>query len=98
VVPIDELERYGKRSGGTRAIVLVVVGMAFGLVLYLALRPAGTRPVPDFELPLLHDGTMSSNEVSGSPLVVNFFARGVLSAARKRRFWRPPGGAIGATV
>jgi cytochrome c biogenesis protein CcmG/thiol:disulfide interchange protein DsbE len=41
---------------------------------YLALRPAGRAEPPDFRLPLLGGGTLSSDDLRGSPVVLNFFA------------------------
>ncbi len=41
---------------------------------YLALRPAARAEPPDFRLPLLGGGTLSSDDLRGSPVVLNFFA------------------------
>jgi cytochrome c biogenesis protein CcmG/thiol:disulfide interchange protein DsbE len=45
-----------------------------GAVAFLALRPAESEPVAEFELPLLGGGTLSSADLEGSPVVINFFA------------------------
>lgn len=51
-----------------------LAALALAAVAYLALRPAEARAVPDFELPRLDGGELSSDELRGSPVVMNFFA------------------------
>lgn len=73
-MPTDELEGYARspwRSRAVRACLLLAVG---AVVVYLALRPADPRTVPEFELPLLDGGSLSSDELRGAPVVLNFFA------------------------
>jgi cytochrome c biogenesis protein CcmG, thiol:disulfide interchange protein DsbE len=74
VVPTDELEGYGRRSRGRRALLASLAVAAIGAGAYLALKPAEEKPVPDFALPRLQGGSLSSEDLKGSPLVVNFFA------------------------
>lgn len=80
MVPLDELEDDHKRSRFRRAVapavvLLAVAGIAFGL-----LRPAGDdesagRRAPSFELPYLgRDGTLTSDELEGKPVVLNLWA------------------------
>jgi cytochrome c biogenesis protein CcmG, thiol:disulfide interchange protein DsbE len=69
MVPRDELEGY-KRS----RLTLVLAALAAIVVVALVLAPAGDQEVPEFELPLLSGGTLSSDELKGSPVVLNFWA------------------------
>jgi peroxiredoxin len=55
-------------------MVWVVAVAAISATAYLAVRPAGAEQVPDFDLPLLRGGRLSSEELRGSPVVLNFFA------------------------
>jgi thiol-disulfide isomerase/thioredoxin len=73
MVPTDELEKYPREPWWRRLLipflVVLVVAVAF-------LVPA-TRDndVPDFELQRLGGpGTLSSDDLKGSPVVLNFFA------------------------
>ena len=81
MIPTDELEDYPKRTSSLRrgviaALVLVVVG----LLAYGVLRPADRESdagneAPEFELELLDgSGTLSSDELRGQPVVLNFWA------------------------
>ncbi len=79
MVPTNELEDFPRRAR-TRKIALAcaIAALGVGLLAYGILKPApdasGGR-APDFELPLLNaPGTLSSEELKGSPVVVNFFA------------------------
>lgn len=85
MVPTDELNELNERGGrpgrwrGPLAAV-VVIAIAAG-VAYGFLRPAPDRPsragkpVPEFTLPLLSgDGSVSSEELRGSPVIINFWA------------------------
>jgi cytochrome c biogenesis protein CcmG, thiol:disulfide interchange protein DsbE len=74
MVPRDELEGYARRSRRTRLAIAAALFVALALAGYLALRPADTTGVPDFRLPLLSGGTLSSDDLRGSPVVINFFA------------------------
>jgi cytochrome c biogenesis protein CcmG, thiol:disulfide interchange protein DsbE len=70
MVPTDELEGYKRRVLSWTIVALV----ALALVSYLALKPAEEQPVPQFDLPTLAGGRLSSAELRGSPVVLNFFA------------------------
>ncbi|CAN5533494.1 hypothetical protein BH24ACT26_BH24ACT26_22390 [soil metagenome] len=75
MVPTDELEGYTQRTRARRLLVGAAVLVAAGIVAFLALRPAEDRSPPEFEeLPLLNGGTLSSDKLEGSPVVLNFFA------------------------
>ena len=74
MVPTDELREFPRRSRWRRlAPALALIGLA---VLIGVMRPADeeTRSLPTFELPLLDGGTLSSSDLDGSPVVLNFFA------------------------
>ena len=77
MVPIDELEDLGPRARTRKIVLVVVVGVALlGGLAYGLLAPApDVRRAPDFELQVLNgSGTLSNEELEGSPVVVNFFA------------------------
>ena len=74
MVPTDELEGYAPKPRRRRAFAVIAVACAAAVALLLALQPASERRVPPFRLPLLDGGTLSSEELRGSPVVVNFFA------------------------
>ena len=74
MVPTNELEGYKQASGARRLIASTVIVIALATNAYLALRPAEEPPVPDFDLPTLDGGRLSSAELHGSPVVLNFFA------------------------
>jgi peroxiredoxin len=72
MVPVEELDGYSRRS-----LVLKLGGatLAVAALLVFWLRPARPQQAPDFELPLLSGrGTLSSRELEGSVVVLNFFA------------------------
>jgi cytochrome c biogenesis protein CcmG/thiol:disulfide interchange protein DsbE len=80
MVPIDELDDFSSRAR-TRKFLLIGLGVAlgFGALLYGILAPAAgpadAGAAPEFELPLLNGaGTLTSEELQGSPVIVNFFA------------------------
>jgi peroxiredoxin len=72
MVPTHELEGYSPTR--RRVVVWAVAGLTLAGIVYLALKPAGAHEMPDFDLPLLDGGTLSSDELRGSPVVLNFFA------------------------
>ena len=74
MVPIDELADGGRARRGARVVRWLVVAAVAGTAIALAFRPASEPRVPDFELPVLGGGTMSSEDLKGSPVVLNFFA------------------------
>jgi cytochrome c biogenesis protein CcmG/thiol:disulfide interchange protein DsbE len=55
---------------------LVLIGLiAYGVFTQVEPRTAAGTTAPEFELPLLDgSGTLSSDELKGSPVVINFFA------------------------
>lgn len=55
---------------------LVLIGLiGYGLLTQVEPRTAAGKAAPEFELPLLDgSGTLSSDELKGSPVVINFFA------------------------
>jgi cytochrome c biogenesis protein CcmG/thiol:disulfide interchange protein DsbE len=77
MVPRDELEGFQKRTSSRRMLVIGLIAAA--LFVLVSVIPGDRRepgdPAPDFELPLLDgSGTLSSDELRGSPTVVNFWA------------------------
>jgi peroxiredoxin len=81
MVPIDELEGYHKRSRARTAVIGVLGLGAAGLLAYAVftrVEPAvkAGNPAPDFELPLLSGGTLSSDDLKGSPVILNFWWSG----------------------
>lgn len=80
MVPRDELDGFSS-GARTRKFLLIglVVAIGVGALLYGILSPAAgpsdAGAAPDFELPLLNaDGTLTSEELKGSPVILNFFA------------------------
>jgi peroxiredoxin len=74
MVPTNELEGYKRSPRARRVAVWAVAALALAAVAYLVLKPAEDKEVPDFDLPLLGGGTLSSEALRGSPVVMNFFA------------------------
>lgn len=80
MVPIDELRERSPRSRLLRsiviggALVLAVAAIAFGVLTPAPDPPAGPARLPDFELPLLSGGSLSSDDLRGAPVVLNFWA------------------------
>jgi cytochrome c biogenesis protein CcmG/thiol:disulfide interchange protein DsbE len=81
VVPTNELENYHKGSSPRRRVLAAVVlaALASAVTAGLLIRAdSPTEPgkvAPDFELPALSgDGALSSEELKGFPVVVNFWA------------------------
>jgi cytochrome c biogenesis protein CcmG/thiol:disulfide interchange protein DsbE len=79
MVPADELEEY-PRPRFRRFFLLPVAIVAAAVALFAALRPASDsdgRPpasLPEFSLPLLDGGTLTSTDLEGAPLVLNVWA------------------------
>jgi cytochrome c biogenesis protein CcmG, thiol:disulfide interchange protein DsbE len=79
--PVDEAPQHSLWR--KRALVGAGVALVVGLVVFLLLKPApeptrsattGRVPAPEFTLPLLSgDGDLSSAELKGRPLVINFW-------------------------
>lgn len=81
MVPAEELEEeVVDRPLQRRLLVLVpalvlVALIAYGLSTQVEPRSAEGKPAPEFELPLLDgSGTLSSEDLKGAPVVINFFA------------------------
>ena len=79
MVPTDELEDFSPRARTRKiAVVVVLAALAIGALAYGFLAPAPDKDVsvaPDFELQVLNGpGSLSSEELKGSPVVINFFA------------------------
>jgi cytochrome c biogenesis protein CcmG/thiol:disulfide interchange protein DsbE len=79
MVPTEELEEYPRRSRVAKYAVIAALVVIGAVALVYVLQPAddseGPQKLPAFELPLLEgDGTLSSDDLEGSPVVLNFFA------------------------
>ncbi len=76
MVPTEELDEYPRRSRVVKyAIVVAAAVLGIGVLYYLLQPTDGEVRLPSFELPLLEgDGTLTDDELKGSPVVLNFFA------------------------
>ncbi|HWL65095.1 MAG TPA: TlpA disulfide reductase family protein [Actinomycetota bacterium] len=79
MVPTNELEGFRHRSRARKIVVLAAIACVLAVVVVGFLRPAkdggAGGAVPDFELPLVNEsGELSSADLKGDPVVVNFFA------------------------
>jgi cytochrome c biogenesis protein CcmG, thiol:disulfide interchange protein DsbE len=81
VVPVDELEVPRKRSRARRLLLTLLPAVAFvGLLGFGLLRSAPSdtgagSEAPPFELPQLDgEGRISSSDLQGQPVVLNFWA------------------------
>ena len=78
MVPLDELETR-QRPRRWRAALVLLPAMGFVALLWFGLQradpsvTAAQRP-PTFELPRLEGGSLSSSELEGRPVVINFWA------------------------
>ena len=76
--PQDAGSRKHERDGAwRRRAAYVVPGLVLtGLLAWGFLAPSEPRPseAPDFELELLDGGTLTSDELKGEPVVLNFWA------------------------
>jgi cytochrome c biogenesis protein CcmG, thiol:disulfide interchange protein DsbE len=73
MVPIDELEQYPRRPWWRRLLIPVIVVTTVGVG--LAIPATQNDDLPDFELARLGGGgTLSSDDLKGAPVVLNFFA------------------------
>jgi cytochrome c biogenesis protein CcmG/thiol:disulfide interchange protein DsbE len=80
VIPVDELEGYPKRTSRLRYVVygLIVVALLGGIV-YGIVAPASDESVkpdaaPEFSLASLSGETLTSRQLRGHPVVLNFWA------------------------
>jgi cytochrome c biogenesis protein CcmG/thiol:disulfide interchange protein DsbE len=74
MVPTNELHEHSPRSKTLQVLGYIMGLVLIGVIVILALKPAQTKQPPDFELALLSGGKLSSDELKGSPVVLNFFA------------------------
>jgi thiol-disulfide isomerase/thioredoxin len=78
MVPSDELTDDGRGARWHKRLLVLVPGVILiGLLAFGFLTEAdkgGPERLPDFELPLVGGGTLSSEELEGTPTVVNFWA------------------------
>jgi cytochrome c biogenesis protein CcmG/thiol:disulfide interchange protein DsbE len=78
MIPTDELEDYPKRTSARRALPYVAALAILGAIAYGIARPAGSpegQQMPTFSLGYLDgSGTLSSDDLAGHPIVLNFWA------------------------
>ena len=77
MVPTEELEETGRNARWhKRLLTLVPAVVLIGLLAYgfLAEAEKGAQEIPDFELPVLGGGTMTDEDLEGTPVVLNFWA------------------------
>lgn len=81
MVPLDELEQQNPRSRIRRIVLVFLPALAFIALLAYGLAKSGSSGIevgdaaPEFELPELSGGgSISSEELKGSPVVINFWA------------------------
>jgi cytochrome c biogenesis protein CcmG/thiol:disulfide interchange protein DsbE len=81
VIPLNALAERPKRSMTRRLVIALLPAMAFVGLLWAGLSRSGSTGVaagsraPDFDLPRLdRQGSLSSSDLKGSPVVVNFWA------------------------
>jgi len=80
MVPLDELDDDHKRSSIRRWILVSLGALALAAAGLALFRPAvgegeAGRRAPSFELPYLdREGTLSSEELEGKPVVINLWA------------------------
>jgi cytochrome c biogenesis protein CcmG, thiol:disulfide interchange protein DsbE len=80
MIPVDELEGYPKRTSRLRYAVYALIAAALlGGAVYGILAPAsekGSQPgaAPEFSLASLSGETLTSRQLRGHPVVLNFWA------------------------
>ncbi len=78
MVPLDELEKQ-QRPRRWRIALVLVPAVGFVALLWIGLQRAdpdvtAESRAPAFELPRLEGGSLSSSELEGRPVVINFWA------------------------
>lgn len=79
MVPLDELRKPRPRGKALRVAFALVPALGFVALLWFALMRAGSEatigdPAPEFELRTLSGDTLSSADLKGHPVVINFWA------------------------
>ena len=95
MVPPEELEQY-PRPRFRRFFLLPVAIAVAGAGLFAALQPADeAKQAPEFSLPLLGGGTLTSDELKGQPVVLNVWASWCAPCREEapafERLWRKHG-------